>query len=99
MSTDPDQIREEIRLTRGELSSDVNALAEGVKPGNVARRQVAEQTEHQAGPPFPFRESAFERFTLRVNLCKNPRIKIPSTTWRRRARGRPPAAHARPSRL
>jgi len=40
MTKDPDQIREEIRVTRSELSSDVNALAESVKPGNVARRQV-----------------------------------------------------------
>jgi hypothetical protein len=40
MTKDADQIREEIRVTRGELSSDVNALAESVKPGNVAKRQV-----------------------------------------------------------
>jgi len=40
MTKDADQIREEIRVTRGELSSDVNALADSVRPGNVARRQV-----------------------------------------------------------
>jgi ElaB/YqjD/DUF883 family membrane-anchored ribosome-binding protein len=40
MTKDSDQIREEIRVTRGDLSSNVNALAESVKPGNVARRQV-----------------------------------------------------------
>jgi len=40
MTKDADQIREEIRVTRGDLSSDVNALAESVKPSNVARRQV-----------------------------------------------------------
>src|SRR5829696_5857908 len=40
MTKDSDQIREEIRVTRGELSSNVNALADSVKPGNVARRQV-----------------------------------------------------------
>lgn len=40
MTKDADQIREEIRATRGELSSDVNALAESVKPGNVVRRRV-----------------------------------------------------------
>jgi hypothetical protein len=40
MSTDPDQIRREIEATREDLSGNVNALAESVKPGNVARRQV-----------------------------------------------------------
>jgi Protein of unknown function (DUF3618) len=40
MSNDPDQIREQIALTRGTLSSDVNTLADTVRPGNVARRQV-----------------------------------------------------------
>jgi len=39
-SNDPDQIRREIEATRGDLSDNVNALAESVKPGNVARRQV-----------------------------------------------------------
>jgi hypothetical protein len=40
MSNDPDQIREQIEVTRGTLSSDVNALTDQVRPGNVARRQV-----------------------------------------------------------
>jgi len=40
MSSNPDQIRHEIESTRAELSGDVNALADSVKPGNVARRQV-----------------------------------------------------------
>jgi hypothetical protein len=40
MSDDPDQIREQIQVTRGTLSSDVNTLADTVRPGNVARRQV-----------------------------------------------------------
>jgi len=40
MSKDPEQIREEIRVTRGDLSSNVNALADSVKPGNVAKRQA-----------------------------------------------------------
>ena len=40
MSNDPDQIREQIQVTRGTLSSDVNTLADTVRPGNVARRQV-----------------------------------------------------------
>jgi hypothetical protein len=40
MTKDADQIREEIRVTRGDLSSDVNALAESVRPGNVVKRRV-----------------------------------------------------------
>ena len=40
MTKDADQIREEIRVTREDLSSDVNALADSVKPGNVVKRQT-----------------------------------------------------------
>ncbi|WP_051640359.1 DUF3618 domain-containing protein [Cellulomonas sp. URHE0023] len=39
MSTDPDRIRDDIARTRSELSSDVDALTERVRPVNVARRQ------------------------------------------------------------
>ncbi len=38
--TTPDEIRAEIERTRENLSTDVNALGEHVKPGNVAHRQV-----------------------------------------------------------
>jgi hypothetical protein len=38
--TDPAVIREQIEQTRGNLSDDVNALADSVKPGNVAKRHV-----------------------------------------------------------
>jgi ElaB/YqjD/DUF883 family membrane-anchored ribosome-binding protein len=40
MSTNPEQIRQEIQSTRAELSDDVNALTESVRPSSVARRQV-----------------------------------------------------------
>ncbi len=40
MTTNPDQIRAEIEDTRGDLSANVNALADSVRPGNVARRQA-----------------------------------------------------------
>lgn len=40
MSNDPDQIRAEIDRTRKDLSRNVDALGEQVKPGNVARRQT-----------------------------------------------------------
>ncbi len=40
MSTDPDQIREQIAATRSALSEDVNELADTVNPAHVARRQV-----------------------------------------------------------
>jgi gas vesicle protein len=45
MTKDSEQIREEIRVTRSELSTDVNALADSVKPGNVAKRQVSKVRE------------------------------------------------------
>lgn len=38
--SDPEQIRDEIEATRSDLSGNVNALADSVKPGNVARRQA-----------------------------------------------------------
>jgi gas vesicle protein len=37
---DPDEIRRDIEQTRGNLSRDVDTLAETVRPGNVARRQA-----------------------------------------------------------
>lgn len=40
MSTDPDQIREDIERTRAELSSDVDALTDKVSPTQVAQRQA-----------------------------------------------------------
>jgi gas vesicle protein len=40
-SNDPDEIREEIERTRGDLSRNVNALGEAVRPSNVARRQAS----------------------------------------------------------
>ena len=39
-AADPDQIRQEIEATRADLSDNVNALADSVRPGNVVRRQV-----------------------------------------------------------
>ncbi|MDO5696748.1 MAG: DUF3618 domain-containing protein [Dermatophilus congolensis] len=38
-SNDPDQIRADIEATRADLSRNVDALGESVRPGNVARRQ------------------------------------------------------------
>ena len=40
MSSNPDQIRQEIQSTRAELSDDVNAHTDSVRPSSVARRQV-----------------------------------------------------------
>jgi hypothetical protein len=39
MSNDSEQIQAEIEVTRAELSRDVDALAQSVRPANVARRQ------------------------------------------------------------
>jgi gas vesicle protein len=44
MSTDPDQIRAQIERTRESLSDDVNALADGVNPKTVVRRQTRKMT-------------------------------------------------------
>jgi len=40
MSTDPEQLRNDIERTRSELSSDVDALGDKVNPTHVARRQT-----------------------------------------------------------
>jgi Protein of unknown function (DUF3618) len=40
MSSDPEQIRDEMEITRRSLSSDVNALADRVRPAPAARRQA-----------------------------------------------------------
>lgn len=39
-NNDPDEIRRDIERTRANLSTDVNALADEAKPGNVVKRQV-----------------------------------------------------------
>jgi hypothetical protein len=39
MTNNPEQIKADIEATRAELSQDVDALAETVRPANVARRQ------------------------------------------------------------
>lgn len=40
MSNNPEEIRRDIERTRSQLSDDVNALADGANPGNIARRQA-----------------------------------------------------------
>ena len=40
MTSDPDQIRNDIEATRSDLSANVNALADSVRPSSVARRQA-----------------------------------------------------------
>ncbi len=40
MSDSPDQIRADIERTRGELGSDVDALADKVSPSKIVERQV-----------------------------------------------------------
>jgi ElaB/YqjD/DUF883 family membrane-anchored ribosome-binding protein len=41
MSDDPNEIRAQIERTRGNLSTDVNTLADTVNPSQVAKRQVS----------------------------------------------------------
>ncbi len=49
MSNDPDQIRSEIEATRSDLSANVNALTDSVRPGSVAKRQADKVTGAVAG--------------------------------------------------
>jgi hypothetical protein len=41
MTSDPDQIREQIEETRASLSEDVNTLADTVNPTHAAKRKAA----------------------------------------------------------
>jgi hypothetical protein len=41
MTSDPDQIREQIEQTRTSLSEDVNTLADTVNPAHLAKRKAA----------------------------------------------------------
>ena len=41
MTSDPDQIREQIEETRISLSEDVNTLADTVNPAHAAKRKAA----------------------------------------------------------
>lgn len=49
MTTNPDQLRAQIEQTRGDLSANVSALGEAVKPSHVARHQVEKFTSGAAG--------------------------------------------------
>ena len=42
MTSDPDQIREQIEETRISLSEDVNTLADTVNPAHAAKRKAAD---------------------------------------------------------
>lgn len=44
MTTDPEVIRADIERTRHDLSQNVDALGEAVRPGNVARHQASKVT-------------------------------------------------------
>lgn len=48
MTSNPEEIRRDIERTRAELSGNVNALADGANPANIARRQV-DKVKHSAG--------------------------------------------------
>jgi hypothetical protein len=49
MTNDPDQIKADIEATRAELSRDVDALAETVRPANVVQRQKDKVTSKVFG--------------------------------------------------
>ena len=49
MTNDPEQIKADIEVTRAELSRDVDALAETVRPANVVQRQKDKVTSKVFG--------------------------------------------------
>lgn len=49
MTNDPDQIREQIEETRGQLRDDVNALAENARPSTMVRHRMSRLKEKASG--------------------------------------------------
>jgi Protein of unknown function (DUF3618) len=70
-TNDPDEIRDQIDETRGQLSDDVNALAENTRPSTMARHGMSRVREnvmsrvpdkfraHQQGNPLVLGGVAF----------------------------------------
>ena len=94
MTADPDQIRQEIEATRGDLSDNVNALADSVRPGNVARRQVDKVMDGASDLKdrvMGVAEDATESVGHAAGDVKDAAGSAPSAV-RRRTRGNPVAA-------
>ncbi len=93
-SNDPDQIRSEIEATRSDLSSNVNALTESVKPGNVARRQVDKVGDAVTGLKdrvMGATDDATSATSNGLSSAKDAASDVPAKA-RRGARGNPVAA-------
>ncbi len=86
-SNDPDQIRREIEATRADLSQNVNALTDSVKPGNVARRQV----DKVMGGAADFRDKVMGGADDASSATGNA-VGAAPTAVRRGTRGNPVAA-------
>ena len=85
MSTDPDQIRDDIERTRAELSSDVDALTDKVSPTQAAQRQA----ERCARRP---------RTSRTASWAPSPTVPTGSARRPRRSVTRRPTCRTRPRR-
>ena len=90
----------EIEATRGDLSDNVNALADSVSPGNVARRQVDKVMDGAVRPQGPGHGRRGRRHLQSVGHAagnvKDAAGAAP-TAVRRGTRGNPVAAGLSPS--
>ena len=102
-SNNPEEIRRDIERTRAELSGNVNALADGANPANVARRQIDKVKEGASGirasifgdPDDPWDQGsvghAQDRAAVAVDDARAVVADAPRQL-RRRAQGNPLAA-------
>ena len=100
MSQDSEQIRAQIEETRSTLSSDVNALTESARPGNVARRQVGKVRGTAQRARDRVMGSAPDLTPARDPPASATRRRPPvrrSRPHRSRSAGRPRATRSRPA--
>ena len=95
MSTDPEEIRDDIERTRAELSSDVDALTDKVSPTQVAHRQAdkVRAAASDQGPGDGRRRwrrrlrrvsRIFHASATRARSCPAPpRTRLGAIRWRR----------------
>ena len=94
MSENPEQIRQDIEVTRGRLSEDVDMLTETVRPSNIARRQADKVTGRAAALKDRVMGVADDAYTRTANAGSSVGDKageVP-TMARRQTQGNPLAA-------
>jgi hypothetical protein len=86
MSSDPNVIRQQIETTRGELSSDVNALTDRVSPRRMATRRAGrvrgrlnQIKDRVMGTATQGREAAGQRATQARHRLTEPAQQAPGT--------------------